>query len=235
EGPDTVAALILEPIGNTGGIITPPPEYLPIIRDICDKHNVILIFDEIITGFGRTGGMFAAHTFNTVPDVLCMGKGMSSGYAPLAGIAFRDRIAKAFLGREEDEVEFSHGHTYGGNPVSSAAGVACIREIQERDLCRRARELGGYLWKRLEGIKDFGIVGEIRGKGLLVGMEFVKDTETKEPFDPEVKFGIQVGRTALKKGLIMRFDPNWVAFAPPLIVTEEEIDRLLKIQGRLLP
>ena len=232
EGPQTVAALIIEPIGNTGGIVTPPPEYLPMIREICDRHGVLLIFDEIITGFGRTGNMFAAQTFGVLPDILCMGKGMSSGYAPLAGIAFRDHVANAFWGPPEEEVEFSHGHTYGGNPVASAAGLACIAEIEERDLPSRARELGTYLRSRIkEEIGELGIVGEIRGKGLLVGIEFVKDTATKEPFPSEMKFGLQVGRTALKKGLILRYDPHWIAFAPPLIVTEGELDEMVAIFG----
>jgi adenosylmethionine-8-amino-7-oxononanoate aminotransferase len=160
EGPDTVAAIILEPIGNTGGVITPPDEYLPMLREICDRNNVLLIFDEIITGFGRAGQMFASQTFGVTPDIMCMGKGMSSGYIPLAGIAFRDHIAQAFLGRKEDEVEFSHGHTYGGNPLAAATGLACLNEIVERDLCARAREMGDYFRGRLESLKDLGIVGE---------------------------------------------------------------------------
>jgi adenosylmethionine-8-amino-7-oxononanoate aminotransferase len=229
EGPDTIAALILEPIGNTGGVITPPPEYLPKVRDICSRHNILLIFDEIITGFGRTGQMFAAHTFETTPDILCMGKGMSSGYIPLAGIAFKESIGEAFFGRDEDEVEFSHGHTYGGNPVAAAAGLACISEIVDRDLCGRAREMGALLRTHLDELKELGIVGEIRGKGLLVGIEFVKDAETGASFDDEVKFGVQVGKTALKKGLLTRFDPHWIAFAPPLIITREEVDLMMEI------
>lgn len=158
-----------------------------------------------------------------------MGKGMSGGYAPLAGIAFRESIAKTFWGKEEEHVEFAEGHTFGGNPVSSIAGVACIKEIQERDLCGRSRKMGSYLWKQLEGLKDLGVVGEIRGKGLLIGMEFVRNQETKESFDPNIRFGVKVGRTALKKGLIIRYDPNWVAFAPPLIVTEDEINQMVEI------
>lgn len=227
EGPETVAAVILEPIGNTGGIITPPPEYLPIVREICNRHTVLLIFDEIITGFGRTGEMFAAQTFNTVPDILCMGKGMSSGYAPLAGIAFRDHVAAAFWGEEEDEIEFSHGHTYGANPVASAAGLANIAEIEGRDLPRRARELGAELVRKLEAVQELGVVGEIRGKGLLIGIEFVKDPATKEKFPHEAGFGLQVGKRALEKGLLLRFDPDWIALAPPLIISQAELNQMV--------
>ncbi len=230
EGPESVSALIIEPIGNTGGIVTPPDEYLPLLREICDKHNIILIFDEIITGFGRTGSMFAAQTFNTTPDVICMGKGMSSGYSPLAGIAYKDKIAAAFWGKEEDHVEFSEGHTFGGNPLSSAVGIACINELLDKNLVQRARKLGEYLRNKLKAVKnDLGVIGDIRGKGLLIGVEFVKNTSTNEPFDESVKFGIRVGRAALKKGLILRYDPNWIAFAPPLIMTKEEIDQMVNI------
>jgi adenosylmethionine-8-amino-7-oxononanoate aminotransferase len=229
EGAETVAAVILEPIGNTGGIITPPPEYLPIVRGICDRHDVLLIFDEIITGFGRTGQMFAAQTFDTLPDILCMGKGMSSGYAPLAAIAFRDHIAAAFWGEEEEYVEFADGHTYGGNPVACAAGLASIAEIEERDLPRRARELGAQVWHKLEAVQELGIVGEVRGKGLLIGVEFVKDPATKEKFPPDAKFGLQVGERALENGLLLRFDPDWIAFAPPLVISEAELDLMMDI------
>jgi len=230
EGPETVAAVIVEPISNTGGIITPPPEYYPILREICDEFNVLLIFDEIITGFGRTGEMFAAQTFKTTPDLLCMGKGMSSGYAPLAGVAISDRVAKAFWGKAEDAVGFSHGHTYAGNPLSAAAGLACIQEIIERDLPANARTMGAYLKNKLEeGLGKHGIVGEIRGKGLLLGVELVKNPETKEAFGPKEKIGVKIGKQALKNGLVIRFDPDWVSLAPPLIVDKGDIDRMVEI------
>ncbi len=230
EGPSTVAAIIMEPIGNTGGIVTPPPEYFPMVREICDKHDILLIFDEIITGFGRTGEMFAAQTFHTTPDIICMGKGMSSGYAPLAAIAMSDKVASAFWGKPEDEVEFSHGHTYGGNPVASAAGIASISEITEKDLPKRARQMGAYLWSKLENLRDkTGIIGDIRGKGLFLGVEFVVDTATKERFSDDLNFGTQVGKKAIKNGLLTRFDPHWIAFGPPLIVTEEEIDYMMDV------
>jgi adenosylmethionine-8-amino-7-oxononanoate aminotransferase len=229
EGPETVGAVILEPIGNTGGIVTPPPEYLPIVREACDRHNVLLIFDEIITGFGRTGQMFAAQTFDVLPDILCMGKGMSSGYAPLSGIAFRDHVAAAFWGEEEEGLEFSHGHTYGANPVACAAGLATIAEIEGRDLPRRAREMGALLRQRLQEVQETGIVAEVRGKGLLIGVEFARNPATKGKFPAEMKFGVQVGKRALDKGLVLRFDPDWVAFAPPLVISEVELNHMMDI------
>lgn len=228
EDPSTISSLIVEPIGNTGGIITPPKEYFKILREICDKYNILLIFDEIITGFGRTGEMFAAQTFGTTPDIICMGKGMSSGYAPVGGIAFRDSVAEAFLGREEQKIQFNHGHTFGGNPLSCAAAIASISEIKERDLPRRAKESGALVWKRFEEMKArFGIIGEIRGKGLLIGIEFVKDVKTKQQFPDSMAFGVQVGKAAIKNGLIIRADPHWIAVAPPLVIEKDEIDAMM--------
>ena len=229
EDPSTVGAIIVEPIGNTGGIITPPPEYFRILREICDRYNILLIFDEIITGFGRTGEWFAAQTFGTTPDVLCMGKGISSGYTPMGGIAISDRVAEAFLGTAEENVQFAHGNTFGGNPLSAAIALANVTEIKERDLPTKARERGMQVWKRLEEMKELGIVGDIRGKGLLVGVEFVKDSKTKEQFPDGVNLGVKIGKMALEKGLILRYDPHWIAFAPPLIISQDETDKMMDI------
>jgi len=230
EGPKTVASMILEPIGNTGGIITPPNEYFTILREICDKYNVLLMFDEIINGFGRTGQMFAAQTFNTIPDVLITGKSMASGYTPMGAITFRDKVEQAFWGGGSDRA-FSHGHTFGGNPLSSTATLASIEEIRERDLVTNAREMGGYLRAELEKLKNSdtlgNIIGDIRGKGLMIGVEFIKNHETKESFD--IPFGKEVEKILIQKGLILRCDPNWIAFAPPLIVTKEELDQMIRI------
>jgi adenosylmethionine-8-amino-7-oxononanoate aminotransferase len=226
EGPETVAAVIVEPISNTAGITTPPPAYLPRLREICDAYNVLLIFDEIITGFGRTGQMFAAQTFGVLPDVLCMGKGMGSGYGPLAAIAFRDHVAAAFWGDDADNVEFSHGHTFGGNPLSSAAGVASICEILDRDLCANARRIGDHLRARIAELAPLGVVTDVRGKGLLIGMGLARDAAHGVAFSPSLRFGQRVAKRALAKGLILRADPEWIALAPPLVITQEEADML---------
>jgi adenosylmethionine-8-amino-7-oxononanoate aminotransferase len=230
EDPDTVAAVMVEPIGHTGGIIDPPPEYLPILRDICDRHNVLLIFDEIITGIGRTGHLFAAETFGVVPDVLCTAKGLSGGYAPLSAMICREPIAGAFWGPLSENPGFVEGHTFEGNPLSCAAGVAVLREILERDLCGNARRQGERLRAGFEHLaRKHGIIGDIRGKGLLQGIEFVRNPKTKEQFPKEVAFGLRVGRKALDKGLLCRFDPHWLAFGPPLVVTSEQIDEMVEL------
>ncbi|MBI4736455.1 MAG: aspartate aminotransferase family protein [candidate division NC10 bacterium] len=230
EDPWSIAAIIVEPISNTGGIITPPTEYLGILRQLCDEHDILLIFDEIITGFGRTGGLFAANTFDVVPDILCCGKGMSSGYAPLAAALVRDKVAATFWGAPG--TEFAHGHTFAGNPVSCAAGLASIREILERRLPENARRVGAHLVTRLEGLRSLGIIGDIRGKGLMIGVEFVQDPVTKQQFAPGINIGLRIGKRALHHGLLLRFDPHWIAFAPPLIVTERDIDTMVNILER---
>ena len=226
EDPNTVAGVILEPIGNTGGIITPTPEYFQIIRETCDRHNVLLIYDEIITGFGKTGSMFAAQTFGVTPDIICCGKGISSGMMPLGAMVAREDMGDVFFGPAEDDVNFAHGHTFAGNPLACAVGLAVIDEIVERDLARKAHDLGDYLAGKLEGLKDLGVVREVRGKGLLRGVELVKDPETNEPF-PEL--GQALKRTALENGLIMRIDPNWFAVSPALISERSDIDELFDL------
>jgi adenosylmethionine-8-amino-7-oxononanoate aminotransferase len=223
EDPETVAGIIVEPIGNTGGIITPTEEYYRILREICDRHRVILIFDEVITGFGRTGAMFAAQSYGVTPDIICSGKGVSSGAIPLGTMIARQDMADAFYGKPEDKIEFAHGHTFAGNPLACAAGIAVLDEIVENRLDQRAAKLGERLTARLEELKNFGVVREVRGRGLLRGVELVRDTETMEPF-PEL--GKALKKTALKNGLIMRIDPSWFALAPALICTESDIDEL---------
>jgi adenosylmethionine-8-amino-7-oxononanoate aminotransferase len=233
EGPETVAAVMVEPIGHTGGIIDPPPEYLPMLRQICDRHNVLLIFDEIITGMGRTGRMFAAETFDVVPDMICIGKGLSGGYAPLSALICRDHIARAFWGDAPSNPGFVEGHTYEGNPISCAAGIAALRELLERDLCSNARAMGGRLRAGLERLRDrYGIIGDVRGKGLFLGIEFVRRPETKERFPADTPIGQFIGRRALDNGLLTRFDPHWMAFGPPLVITDLDIDQILKILDR---
>ncbi len=235
EDPATVAAIMVEPIGHTGGVIDPPEEYLPILREICDRHHILLIFDEIITGVGRTGQMFAAQTFGVTPDVLCIGKGLSGGYVPLSAMLCRRRIADAFWGPGGQNPGFVEGHTFEGNPISCAAGLAVLREILERDLCANARGQGARLRAGLEGLADkHRVIGDIRGKGLFQGVELVKDRTTKQRFDNEASFGVRVGRQALRHGLLCRFDPHWIAFGPPLTVTSEDIDEILAIFDRSL-
>jgi adenosylmethionine-8-amino-7-oxononanoate aminotransferase len=230
EDPATVAAVMVEPIGHTGGIIDPPPEYLPALRKICDQYNVLLIFDEIITGMGRTGRMFAAETFGVVPDAICTAKGLSGGYVPLSALICRRPIADAFWGPVETNPGFVEGHTFEGSPLACAAGIAVLREIVERDLCANARKQGEVLRVGFEQLAmKYNVIGDIRGKGLLQGIEFVKDVKTKERFSLTPAFGVRVGRRALANGLLCRFDPHWLAFGPALVSTTEQIEEMLAL------
>lgn len=213
EDPDTVAAIIVEPIGNTGGIITPTEEYFRIIRQICDKYNVTLIFDEVITGFAKTGQMFAAQTYGVTPDVICTGKGISSGAMPLGAMIAREDMAEAFRGRGSSH--FTHGHTFSGNPLACAVGIAVIDEILEQDLCAKAQRLGEYLASKLSGLKKLGVIREVRGKGILRGVEFTVPN-----------LGTALKKTALANGIILRIDPTWFAVSPPLIAEESDIDEM---------
>jgi adenosylmethionine-8-amino-7-oxononanoate aminotransferase len=231
EDPETVAGVLVEPVGNTGGIITPTREYFEIIREICDRHKVLLIFDEVITGFGKTGRMFAAQTFGVTPDILCCGKGLSNGAVPLAAMIAREDLADAFWGRPEDDVQFAHGHTFAGNPLACAAGIAVIDEIVERRLDAHAFEIGEYLTAKLESLKKYGVVREVRGKGILRGVELVRDTRTMEPF-PEL--GMALKRSSLENGLILRVDPTWFAVAPALIAEKQDIDEMFSLIERSL-
>jgi adenosylmethionine-8-amino-7-oxononanoate aminotransferase len=228
EDPATVAAIMVEPIGHTGGIIDPPDEYLPLLRDYCDRHNILLIFDEIITGIGRTGQMFASETFGVTPDVLCVGKGLGGGYAPLSAMICRKPIMEAFWGPVAENPGFVEGHTNKGNPISCAAGLAVLKEIIERDLCGNARAQGQRLRAGFQRLAEkHGVIGDIRGKGLLQGVEFVRNRATRERFADPV--GVKIGRRALENGLLCRFDPHWIAFGPSLVSTAEQIDEMVSI------
>jgi len=221
EDPSTVAGVIVEPVGNTGGIITPTNEYFKIIREICSRHNVVLIFDEVITGIAKTGAMFAAQKYGVTPDIICCGKGISSGMVPLGAMIAREDMADAFYGLPEEEVQFAHGHTFAGNPLASAVGIAVLDEIVENQLTDKAQWLGEYLVEKLQNLMSLGVIREIRGKGILRGIELVRDTQTMEPFP---KLGAALKACALKNGLILRVDPSWFAVAPPLIAEKSDID-----------
>lgn len=226
ENPDTVAAVLLEPICNTGGMVTYTDEYLSIVRDICTRHDVMLIFDEVLTGFGRTGDFFAAQTYKVTPDIICSGKGLACGVIPMGAMIAREDLGDAFFGPPEDEIQFAHGHSFAGHPLACAAAIATIHELVEKDLPRKARRLGDHLAQKLEKMKEHGFIREIRGKGVLLGVELVQDAVTNRPFEKGKKLGDALKKTALKNGLIMRIDPDWFAVSPPLIAEESDLDEM---------
>lgn len=230
EGPETIAALITEPVLMSAGVVVPPRDYLPRVRELCDRYDIVLIYDEIITGFGRVGKLFGAELSGAWPDILCVGKGMSGGYAPLSAVMLDDRIARSFWGETSDQVQFHAGHTYGGNPVACAVGLAAIKQIHEERIVENSRARGEQARARLRELAQrVPVIGDVRGEGLLFGVEFVQDPATRERFPAEANLGIRVRDAARSRGLLLRASHWMVAFGPPLTINAQEIDDVLDI------
>jgi adenosylmethionine-8-amino-7-oxononanoate aminotransferase len=231
EGPDSVAALILEPVMQSAGVVIPPPDFLPAVREICTRHKVLLIYDEIITGCGRTGTLFAFQHTGAEPDLLCLGKGLTGGYAPLACVALRPWVAEAFWGPEEAGVQFHSGHTYGGNPVACAAGVAALALLIEERLPERAARRGAALLRGLEALRARWPehVAGARGIGLLAALEYACADPSKSGVGQGASdaFGLRVAAAARRRGLLLRRGAALSILGQPLVASEEEIDWLL--------
>ncbi|MGH2561405.1 MAG: aspartate aminotransferase family protein [Thermomicrobiales bacterium] len=218
EHPETVAAVIAEPIMLSAGVQAPHPDYFPRLRELCDKYNVLLIYDEIITGFGRLGRLFGAERVGAWPDILSCGKGISGGYAPLSAILIADKVAQPFWGDPEAGVQFWSGHTYGGNPVACAVGEAAVRYLLDNDLVANAERVGCYLAERLRQIANRQpTISEIRGVGLLLGVAF------HQPI------GKAVYDACRRLGLLLRPGGDFVGVAPPLCTTKAEADEIAAI------
>lgn len=231
EGPDTVAAVIAEPIQSVGGIIVPPDDYFPLVRAICDQYDVLLIVDEVITGFGRTGKLFGIQHWNLRPDILSFAKGITSGYLPLGGVQISDAIRDAIMSAPESD-SWMHGHTYSGHATTCAVGLKNLEVMERENLVERSRLMGERLLTGLQSLKEFPSVGDVRGRGLLCGMEFVKNRETKEPDDATAA---AVANAAQARGVRARAVTNaTLAFSPPLIISEDEVDQVVKTIGAAL-
>ncbi|HEY4866434.1 MAG TPA: aspartate aminotransferase family protein [Candidatus Dormibacteraeota bacterium] len=235
SGVDTIAAFICEPIsGSALGALVPPPEYYRQIREICDKYDVLFIVDEVITGFGRTGANFAIQHYGVTPDLIVCGKGLGSGYMPLGAVIIHDKVAEAF---EASDSALFTGYTYSGHPVACAAGVAVIRYLQQHELVERARTYGAWFLDRLSALRSHPSVGDIRGMGMLAGIEFVADAQTRRPFPPELRFGGRVVSQAWERGLVIASETgtvegvagDHVMLAPPLIATKIELTQIIEI------
>jgi adenosylmethionine-8-amino-7-oxononanoate aminotransferase len=230
EGPETVAAVILEPVQNSGGAIVPPPGYLERVRAICDRHDVVLIADEVICGFGRVGDWFGSSALGVVPDLMTCAKGMTSGYAPLGAVMARPEIADAFLGDESDK--FMHGLTFGGHPGSCAAALANIAIIEREELCARAVSMGASMLRELRAaIGEHPNVGEIRGMGLFMALELVHDRATMRPLE-EPNLMSWLSDQFKRRGLICRADDRLdpvIQLAPPLNIPQEDADSVVAI------
>ena len=225
EGPETIAAVLLEPVMNAEGLVWPPRSYFESLRRICDANNVLLIYDEVITGFGRTGTMFFAEQAGAWPDLMCIGKGMSGGYAPLAATVISDRIASAFWGNADAKVQFNAGHTFAGNPVSCAAGLAILDCFEEQHLLKHVAEVGPYLEEKLRQLKnEFTCIVDVRGLGLWWGVDLKPDNPTGKAADD---IGRRLERASRARGLVLRGSPSMVSFGPPLMITQHQIDDLI--------
>jgi putrescine---pyruvate transaminase len=226
---DTVAAVIAEPIQGAGGVHVPPANYWPLLREICDRHGVLLIADEVITGLGRAGDMFGSRLWGVKPDIMCLAKGISSGYIPLSATLFNARIADAF---ETDGFRsvVMHGYTYSGHPVACAAGLAAIDLTLRDDLAGNARVVGDYLLNKLLPLKErFPVIGDIRGKGLMIAIELVKDRNSKEAFSPTDSYPSEVSDLFLKHGVMLRTIVNKFIISPPLILTKAHADEIVRV------
>ncbi len=230
EGAGTVAAFIAEPVMGVGGVIVPPDDYFPAVRQICDRHDVLFIADEVITGWGRTGEMFALNRYGVAPDILSFAKGVTSGYLPLGGIQVHDRIWEAIMTAAPED-GWMHGYTYSGHAAACAVGLKNIEIIERENLVENAARMGARLVAGLETLRQFNCVGDVRGLGLLAALEFVKDRETKEP---DVELATQVMNTALARGVRSRSLGASLAFSPGLGIDEAEVDEIINVIGSVI-
>jgi adenosylmethionine-8-amino-7-oxononanoate aminotransferase len=227
EGPDTVAAFIGEPVMGGGGVIVPPAEYWREIQAICRKYDVLLILDEVITAFGRTGRFFAAEHWGLEPDLVALAKGITSAYVPMGAVLVHERIYGDLERKGPADLPFLHGFTYGGHPVASAAALRNLEILERERLADNAAEVGAYLKSRLETLRALPVVGEVRGLGLMLAVELVRDRDSRAG-DPEL--GNRVARYAYEAGLIVRsLVSGTIALAPPLILTRAQADEIVRI------
>ncbi len=240
EGPETVAAVIAEPVGgSSSGASVPQPGYWRRVREACDRHGVLLIADEVLTGAGRTGTWSALEPYGVVPDLMTLGKGISGGYVPLSALVAPRRLVDV-LARGSGAL--LHAQTFSHHPTLCAAGVAAIRYLRDHELVQRCAVMGTAFHQRLEILREFPAVGDVRGRGLLAGIEFVADRATREPFPRSARFAERFAAAALEVGLVVwpnvgqadGTNGDLAMLAPPFIVTEEQVDEMVHLFGRAL-
>jgi adenosylmethionine-8-amino-7-oxononanoate aminotransferase len=226
--PDEIAALVVEPlIQGAGGMITQPPGFLKALRSLCDRYDVFLIADEVMTGFGRTGRMFACEAEGVTPDFMAISKGLTGGYLPLAATLTTERIYDGFLGDFKDRRTFYHGHTYTGNPLACAGALAALDLFERENLLEKTRKKIHLLGNLLQDFYMIDQVGDIRTCGLIAGIELVRDPETKEPFPSELRVGHRVTLEARKRGVIIRPLGDTLVLMPPLVIGDADLDKLV--------
>lgn len=224
EGPDTVAAFFAEPVMGTGGCVVPPKTYYEKLQAVLRKYDVLLVADEVICGFGRTGNWWGSQTLGMQPDMITSAKALTAAYQPLSALLLSEPIYQAMKVEADKIGVFGHGYTYGGHPVACAVAIEALTLYEERGLITGAAKLGRHLGERLAALTDHPLVGEVRGVGLMWGVELVRSKETRAAFDPSLKFGLEIQRLAFENGLIVRALGDTLIFTPPLIITREGID-----------
>lgn len=227
--PDTIAAFIAEPILGAGGVIVPPEAYWPGVRKICDKYGILLIADEVVTGFGRSGCMFGSRGWGVAPDMMCLAKGLSSGYIPLGAVMINERMEKAWDNNADFNGVIMTGLTYSGHPVACAAGIEALNIVERENLPENAKIQGEYLLNALQPmVKKFKSVGEIRGKGLMIAIDLVVNKITKEPVDPMSGFANAIAAAARAAGALVRPVGTKIILSPPLTYQKKHCDELIK-------
>lgn len=231
EGPETVAAFIAEPVMGAGGVIVPPENYFQEIQTVLKKYDVLMIADEVICGFGRTGKMFGSETFGIEPDMVSIAKGITSGYMPLSACLVGEKVWDVLVERSGEYGVFGHGYTYSAHPVSCAAAMVNLDILENENLVGNSAAVGAYMQERLHAaFGDHAQVGEVRGVGLIAAVEFVQDKAKKTAFDPGNKVAVRIANKCLDHGLITRALPNSdaLAFSPPLIITRDQVDACIE-------
>ena len=226
EDPDTIAAFIAEPVMGAGGVVIPPDGYFEKIQNVLDKYDILLIIDEVICGFGRTGNMWGSETYNIRPDTISMAKAITSAYAPLGAITVSEDMYQAFLDQSAKIGTFGHGYTYSGHPLCCALGIKALEIYRRDDIVSQAKNITPIFQKRLKALSDHPLVGEARGVGVVGGVELVQNKADKTPFAPPGKAGAKAVSFCQEEGLIVRNIVDTLAICPPLIITEEEVNEL---------
>ncbi|MFC4352939.1 aspartate aminotransferase family protein [Fodinicurvata halophila] len=234
EGPDTIAAFIGEPVMGAGGVIVPPKTYWDKIQRVCRKYDILLIADEVICGFGRTGEMFGSDTYAIEPDIMVVSKQITSAYMPLSAVLINDAVYQGVADNSAKISTFGHGFTASGHPVATAVALENLKILEERKIVDHVTKVAPRLQNGLRQFADHPLVGEVRGVGLVAAVELVADKDKRSLFDPVGRVGFHLYDTAQKNGLILRNVGDSLAFCPPLIISEEEIDTLLERFGQAL-
>ena len=227
-GAERVAAFIVEPIQGAGGILVPPPGWLPAIREACSEHGILFIADEVITGFGRTGRWFGCEHEGLQPDLMTLAKGLTSGYVPMGATLLSDEVYRTLVDRVPEGTVFGHGFTYGGHPVSAAVALAVLRLYRE-GLIDHVQQVAPHFQERLAQLRSHPLVGDVRGLGLLGAVELVSDKESRTPFDAAAKVGARVHAAAYRGGLLCRLMGDTLGFAPPYVCEKGDLDRIVDL------